>query len=782
MTDLDIINEIERKIGIKLKSSRNASISSTNHYQLDESNHVTALCIKGARLRRMPRIMFDLLFLRRVSFWDNQIVEIPSEIKQLVKLEELCLSENLLTTLPEEMYALSSLRKLYLDCNKFSDIPISISRLKEMRYLNLRKNVLSQFPLGVTEMINLEVLNLSRNNLKVLPQEICQLTNLQVLYLSRNNLTNLPSELMTLTSLRGETKTGVPRLLLLHNPLENPPIDIAIKGFDAICHWLEVAKKKGFRVNNEAKLILVGQGDVGKTCLAKRLIYDTFQAENSTKGIDIIQWDIQSPTPEAEPVRLNVWDFGGQEIYHATHQFFLTKRSVYVLVWNARKSKDYEHLYYWLHTIEAFGEDSPIIVVLSKCHERDDDLNMKDLRERFPQIVELYKVDSADGCGIANLREVVRDIAWNLPHMRTPWIEPWLLTRRQLEADGRDWINEKTFYEVCWEHGLDGKQANILDEYLHDLGVIIHFRDRLELRNMVVLKPEWATHAVYKVLDTQSVRDRDGVLLHRELDNIWDPQIYPPDIYPQLLHLMNRFELAYPLPDGQSHLVAELLPSTEPDFAWDHTDNLRFYYRYDFLPAGVITRFIVLTHHILETAELNGFQKPLGSRPHDLCWREGAVLNREGTRAYIKVDKVERTIEIRIKGSQPRELLAIIRHHFDHINRTIKKVKITQEIPCNCTPDCKNVFNYDQLRHGERLGEKDVKCLVSWKTISLESLLNGYESKHDRQKSPQELAVEKITRLKKAHVIAVDEAEKFRIEHQIVELEAEIVRLETWSR
>ncbi|WP_347242416.1 hypothetical protein [Nostoc sp. FACHB-888] len=26
--------------------------------------------------------------------------------------------------------------------------------------------------------------------------------------------------------------------------------------------------------------------------------------------------------------RVNIWDFGGQEIYHATHQFFLTRRSL----------------------------------------------------------------------------------------------------------------------------------------------------------------------------------------------------------------------------------------------------------------------------------------------------------------------------------------------------------------------------------------------------------------------------------------------------------------------
>ncbi len=93
--------------------------------------------------------------------------------------------------------------------------------------------------------------------------------------------------------------------------------------------------------------------------------------------------DTSSPDSENSKIKLNIWDFGGQEIYHATHQFFLTTRSVYLLVWNARKTKDYDTIYYWLHTIETFGEDSPIILVMSKMNESDDDLNLEDLRSKF---------------------------------------------------------------------------------------------------------------------------------------------------------------------------------------------------------------------------------------------------------------------------------------------------------------------------------------------------------------------------------------------------------------
>ena len=589
---------------------------------------------------------------------------------------------------------------------------------------DLSFNQLTALPPEITKLTNLTGLDLSGNRLTALPPEITKLTKLTELYLSGNQLAALPPEITKLTNLTG--------LYLSGNPLESPPPEIVEQGVEAIFEYLRKIPEEATE-QNEAKLILVGQGEVGKTCLANRLIYNKFtEDEKTTEGIDILKWEITAPTPEEEEIRLNVWDFGGQEIYHATHQFFLTKRSVYLLVWNARKARDYEHIYYWLHTIEAFGEDSPIILVMSKLNERDDDLNMKDLRGAFPQIVGLYKVDSEDGKGVPALKEIINRTAWDLPHMRTHWIGSWFNVRERLEEDGRNWIENNEFRQICTSEGLDQKQMDILDGYLHDLGVIIHFRDRLELINMVILKPDWATGAFYRVLDTQSVKDRGGILLHSELEESWDLGTYPADIHSRLLELMNKFELAYELPDERSHLVAELLPATEPEFEWDDTDNLRFYYRYDFLPAGVMTRFIVRVHQDLE-CESDGAH---------LCWREGAVLSREGTHALVRVKPLERLVEIKINGDKKRELLAIIRREFDHINSSIKKVNITEEIPCNCSEGCPHKFNYEELLIAENVGRDEVDCPKSWVRVLLSSLLDGYERKENRMKEIDEILKE----------------------------------------
>jgi small GTP-binding protein len=668
--DLDIITQLGKELGVELIEFEAYPADmppGSIGYTIDSDQNVVGLSIEERELEAFPQTVLGFKHLIDLSLWGNKLTDLPDALGRLQHLERLTLQYNQISALPAAIGRLLNLTDLYLDFNQLSELPEQIAGLKKLKRLGL-----------------------SENQLTSLPREILRLGNLEVLDLDGN-------------------------------PLNQPPPEIADQGVKAVFEYLRQLPEEATELN-EAKMLLVGAGGVGKTCLAKRLMYGNFQHEESTRGIDIHKWVVSAPDDEGQEIKLNVWDFGGQEIYHATHQFFLTKRSVYLLVWNARKAKDYEHIHYWLHTVDAFGGKSPIILVMTKQNERDDELNMRDLKGKFPQVVGLYKVDNKDGRGIPALQDVIRDTTWELPHMRTPWVGAWFRVRERLEGDDRNWIHYGAFQGICRDEGLDDGQIDILGEYLHDLGIIIHFRDNLSLQDMVILKPEWATQPVYQILDTPSVRERGGVLLHSELAKIWDKADYPATLFPNLLELMNAFELAYELPDGKSHLVAELLPSSEPDYDWEHGDSLHFYYNYDFLPGSVTTRFIVRVHPDLET----------GPDGMPTCWREGAILHWEGARALVRARPVERLIEINIAGRKQRELLAVIRSHFGHIHRSIKNVKITQEIPCNCSDSCTHRFNYAQLLSAEAKGRDSVDCPVTWNVVSLSKLLDGYERKADR--------------------------------------------------
>ena len=95
-------------------------------------------------------------------------------------------------------------------------------------------------------------------------------------------------------------------------------------------------------------------------------------------------------------MRVHVWDFGGQEIMHATHQFFLTHRSLYLVVLNGRQGREDADAEYWLNLIASFGGESPVIVVLNKIKEHPFAVNQPALRQKFPMVRDVIATDCAD--------------------------------------------------------------------------------------------------------------------------------------------------------------------------------------------------------------------------------------------------------------------------------------------------------------------------------------------------------------------------------------------------
>jgi internalin A len=104
---------------------------------------------------------------------------------------------------------------------------------------------------------------------------------------------------------------------------------------------------------------LVGRGQSGKSSIRDRLLFGTFDPR---KPGDSGNSDLPlSLNCGEETILVRVWDFAGQEITHATHQFFLTERSVYLLVLDARSDTQDWDAEYWLRLISAFGKDSFVI-------------------------------------------------------------------------------------------------------------------------------------------------------------------------------------------------------------------------------------------------------------------------------------------------------------------------------------------------------------------------------------------------------------------------------------
>lgn len=654
--------------------------------------------LRSLGLRRVAVDLDDLTPLwskplEQIALSDIPLHHIPSDICRNPALRSLTLSRTRLTEFPAALFERSDLTALDLSFNKFLPLLRAIGHLTGLTKLRLAGCGLTALPDELGALSALQSLQLYRNPLTALPSSLSRLTALEQLDLRRSNITHLP---VGLTSLRRLKPVGLP------DGLAEPPPEIVAQGWAAIQQYTADLARESVVAGEEsrlyeAKLIIVGEGDVGKTCLARRLKdSDACLADvKTTEGVVIKPWSLR--TAKSHDFRVNIWDFGGQEIYRATHQFFLTERSLYLLVWDARREDRAGGFEYWLDVIRVLGGSGPVLVVLNKCDERTELLPERDLMARFPNIVGFLRVSAHRGDGMDALREAIREAIDGLKHVGTPWPPSWTRVRRRLEADPRDTMERGEYLNICGEEGIEPATADTLAGFLHDLGVILHFRDDPQLRHLVILKPEWGTDAVYQVLDTGRIKAQNGRFGPADLAEIWNDSRHPRATHPDLLRLMSNFELSFPVADTEDHIATGLLPKDSPQEPWDEATALLFEYRYDFMPAGIITRFICRIHTLID---------------RDLYWRNGVFLAHEGHRARIEGD--EKRVRIAIQGPQPQELLAVIRAEFGHIHHSLNKLSPQQMLPCRCSHcrDSAKPYFFDYAAIKNLRGKRDtVPCL-----------------------------------------------------------------------
>jgi internalin A len=699
---------------VRLSSLRDMSLDGIDARSVVQILPTSLKCLKfiDAGLSEFPQRVLDLTQLEELNLASNEIRHLSGDIAKLIGLKRLNLSGNPLTDLPEGACELKSLEVLWLPSTKLRRFP-PVDRLPKLTQLSVARGIhIEHFPAPILRSSHLEYLNLGGTGIRTIPNAIERLTNLVDLELGENQLLELPAEIGRLPRLK--------RLGLHGNGgLTSPPPEVVARGTAAIQTYFTALEAKTTRLF-EAKLIVVGEGRVGKTCVVRKLLNDAFSLDqhdpedDTTRGIGIEKWPIE--TDLAANFRVNVWDFGGQEIYHATHQFFLTKRSLYLFVWDAQKEDRVEGFDYWLSIVTLLSGSSPILVVMNKADVRTREIDQAGLQRKFPNIVGFFKVSVKSGYGFPELRQEICSRVAHLPHVGTTWPDSWTQVRTQLEAQSSsaNYTDAEDYLKICQSEGIEGAQASVLSGYLHDLGVVLHFADDPILSNTVILKPDWGTNAVYSVLDAKPVHETNGRFSFREFAAIWGHKGYPAAKHPHLLQLMTKFELCFELEGQKAYITPELLPPSRPAFEWSDASTLGFEYRYEFMPAGIITRFMARNHAWIEGENY---------------WRTGTLLAWEGCRALVVSWPLERRISIRVAGRDAQNLLAMIRRDLAHIHKTLNDPVAQEFIPCACgrcqghaAPER---YDYHFLVSNDRAGIPELACRSSMEKVSIKKMLTG---------------------------------------------------------
>jgi len=643
-------------------------------------------------------------------------------------------------TLPESIGNISSLEILIISGTSIKELPNSIGKLSNLTTLLVYRNRLTEIPSAIGNLKNLTSLNFQENRITILPKEIGNLFRLRNLHLQRNKLEKLPVEIVYLDKLE--------KLDARENLLPTPPeilenisapkvilsacfgistFEITLKQIDKLLIEVEEAAKS-HKSLLEAKVLVIGQGSVGKTSVVHRVIDGQFYLNQlKTEGISIERWQVDNHSKnENQPpkIKLNVWDFGGQEIMHATHQFFLTKRSLYLLVLDSRLTQEENRVEYWLKIIQSFGGESPVLIVGNKIDQHPLDIDRTGLQKKYPNIVSILETSAAIGAGIEELKAAITEQVNNLPHVRDLLPETWFTVKTKLEGLGKqsNFITHDKYLELCAENEVsDETSQRTLIGFLHDLGVVLHFQDDPRLEALGILNPQWVTNGVYKILNSHTLFQNKGVLTVSMLDEILNLPEYPRGKRLFIVDMMKKFELCYDIEPDKTFLVPDLLPKDQPNLNFNGVPA--FEYAYPVLPSSVVTRFIVRMNQKIDDG---------------LVWRTGVVLKIGENKALVKADIEDRKITIAIEGVEHtrRDALSAIRYELGEIHNSIKGLNPQQRVPVPNAP-LAEPLKYEYLLKLERAGQETVLVengndLV---TVNVRQMLSAIESEAQRREN-----------------------------------------------
>ncbi|WP_346292191.1 leucine-rich repeat domain-containing protein [Sphaerothrix gracilis] len=701
------------------------------------------------QLTELPEAIASLTQLQTLDLSANQLTELPETIASLTQLQTLDLSENQLTELPEAIALLTQLQELYLSKTQLRELPEAIASLTQLQILFLSGNQLRELPEAIASLTQLQILFLSGNQLRELPEAIASLTQLQILFLNENQLNDLPTSLIK-----------IPQLVdfsLDQNPL-HPDLSIAYEqGTESVMQYLR-ARAEGEVILNEAKLIFVGEGEVGKSCLLGALRGDQW-IENrlTTHGIEIKSVIVSAPNNGIE-ITLNGWDFGGQRVYRPTHQLFFSSSAVYLVVWKPREGPQQGFVKEWITLIKHREPDAKVLVVATHGGpgQRQPDIDRQELIDLFGSetVVGFFHIDSkphpeTQVCsGIAELRAAIAKAAATVDGMGRKVPTKWQHLRELLADSGKTYLPYKDVIALCKEHGLEGFAAELFVRVSHTLGHLIHYHYDPILQDIVILQPDWLAKAISFVLDDETTRQRSGLVEFEHLSQIWShPPFagetgYPKELHPVFLRLMERFDLSYKVvlnpaspEDSTTSLIAQLVPDQRPDALpnWGAQPQAGDRQQVQICrivddrgqsanAEGLFYQLIVRLH-----------KYSLGRDDYDksVHWQRGLMLDNDyNGRALL--EHIGNDVKITVRAAYPERFLSylteevkwLVKSFWEGLNCNIMVPCIA---PCGMEKPGHGLFEVQKLVESKKKNRPDFPCPVSgcdeWQSI--DQLLNN---------------------------------------------------------
>lgn len=603
-------------------------------------------------------------------------------------------------------------------CNKLSKVWLQDNGLKKMSFsgpcpqlmlLDLSKNKLHDLtlPYGFLELQHFYLVNSGVKELHVEDgagsvsnsETMSPLPKIQTLHLAENNLKKVPENVifspeLTALYLGGNRPKNIPWIFLGdHNTYgtANKLKEVRI--------WFEELRSGKSERNQDVKLMLLGNSNVGKTTLVHSLEHGSCE-----RGYDTTH-SVEIKNIPKDAVTYSVWDFGGQEVYHTTHRLFLSDEALQVIVFDREtevKARNDEEepdradptlmnrhlpIQYWHETTKELSPNSRFFLV-QNCKEgeeegRDDDASRYAHENKF----EFVSLDAKKGG--KKLRRLLNRLEEQVEELSAYGMEmppAWLSVRRffsenikkdkpirkitqndyQSLCDGNGLVdNTKFLGEGHFDGSVNDKARDLLFSYLHHGGYLYY---RKELAEDIIVDQRWALDAIYALHDRELPHYKlfgrlEGQVLVSEVFSIFGKS-YGPDEKWLLLDFMRSCELCFPLndrpwrtePDEKDlYILPEFLPEEKPlsvEFFWQRTDLkvLRLRYCMSWLNYQKVKTFITA----------------LGRKtPPENFWRYGIhIITGDGC-FKVELNRAEKQLQLAIEERAVDKYLSQILDQLD---------------------------------------------------------------------------------------------------------------------
>lgn len=733
-----------------LENLHELHVMSLNHTLIDgeiDISHMLGLYSLSIRDTLISAISLNT-DLHAINFLDiaNTLITNAQFIEKMSPLVRINISGTSILSLPSLSHC-KNLDALIISHTPISSLPDIIS-LRNLRTLNIGDTSIVDLS-GVEFPTSIRGLILSGTGIRVLPDSIGKLKNLQRLNLANMDLDMLPLWLAKL-KLEFVFDEKIARGINLYNTqIKGVNMEIFSQPRSVVEAWLKAQETSDLSTPelSESKVIFLGDGGAGKSLTIQRILSDGQElcdfSGDSTPGISITTKEIDVGNKE---VQVHFWDFGGQEILHSMHRMFLTRRTLYVVLINARDNTQDERARYWLHNIKSFANGSPVLLVLNQIDQNPSaSVNEVSLRKLYPHLTKIIKLSAKEytRSEFRNCFEtaLIEDIS-HMPSISEPFLPSWSILKAKLQNMSENYIDAEMYLRLSNECGIEDNDEirDGLLGWFGDLGVSFCYRDSSVLSNFMVLRPDWITNAIYLILFNSAGKVSNGLIKHEVIHELLHPAkkggphpksvlsdvTYTTTEIEYVLGVIRKFRLSYRIDDDTEFIPMLCDRNEKPEASSFVQENgvLEYHMNYSYLPNNVLHRLMVEMRSNLDVNNV---------------WLTGALFEEKemGLRALVKDE--DNVLKIYVTSTNTlhpaNTYLSILKSTVARINKDLG-LEAEEEIVYK-QDGKEEVFDYNYIVESYQHGNTDVYSSKFKKNLKILDIL--YQSDRSVSENKRDL-------------------------------------------